>query len=1050
MAKSKKSVSTLEFSQKLVLNQYMFLQFGADNFKNLSSDLKRIELEQIDCDGVTGFLPRIIQRQGILISKDKLSEYDRNIVRHLNKVNENRNVKISLKYFQYLSLLFVEYYLDMYFNNRELLLNGLNEVVEQFNQDNPNDAISSYTEVDLNKIALWNATGSGKTILMHINYYQYLYYANKHLNNDTTIILLTPNEGLSSQHIIEFETDGIKAEVYDKNASRNIHTDSYIVQVLENSKLAEKDGDKTVAVSRFGSKNLLFVDEGHKGSSGDKWMPFRNELCKEGFSFEYSATFGQAVKASGKDELVQQYAKCILFDYSYCYFYNDGYGKDYNIINMADIQNEQNRQKYLTACLLAFYQQKKLYLDKVNSLGRFNIENPLFVFVGHTVTASNSKEDKQTLSDVADILLFFKNFSDKKEEYTGYISQVLSGNSGLLDDKRRDVFARKFIYLGSLGFTPDKIYEDVLKIVLNSNIAGAEMHISNIKGIDGEIAIRMGDNEPFGVINVGNSSELIKILKENGFEATTLDIGHSLFQTITDKDSKINLLIGSKKFTEGWNCWRVSTMGLMNVGRSEGSEIIQLFGRGVRLMGYKKSLKRSRAYKKFDDNTIDIPKYTDLLETLNVFGVRADYMQTFKDFLESENIPNGEEEMIQIDLPVIKNKEALKKKLKTLRLPDNLNYKKDAPKPIFRLIPGISIVQDCYTQLQQNTSVSTGDFESQKDECHFENNIIMLFDYNKIWLEIENYKNEKNRYNVHILKEELKKILADNSWYTIYIPKTEMEVHSFADVERLQNIAIALIKKYFDKFYVVLKGEWETPLMQYVEVDENDPNFVENDEYSVTILNPEQNEDVKVFLETLKQNVEAAKDSGKIESLTNNSNAFLWSISFTNNLYNPYLYVNGKTTEIAVSPVALVKSEYEFVDDLKSYISKKPELIENCEIFLIRNKSKKGVVFFVESGFYPDFIMWIIKDGKQYITFIDPHGMGRESLSSSKVQMFHQVKDLQKKLADESVILNSFIISPTGIQNLVEKHSKTMWNDNHVLFMQDEYIKELIEKILGD
>lgn len=94
--------------------------------------------------------------------------------------------------------------------------------------------------------------------------------------------------------------------------------------------------------------------------------------------------------------------------------------------------------------------------------------------------------------------------------------------------------------------------------------------------------------------------------------------------------------------------------------------------------------------------------------------------------------------------------------------------------------------------------------------------------------------------------------------------------------------------------------------------------------------------------------------------------------------------------------------------------------------------------------------MWIIKDGKQYITFIDPHGMGRESLSSSKVQMFHQVKDLQKKLADESVILNSFIISPTGIQNLVEKHSKTMWNANHVFFMQDEYIKELIEKILGD
>lgn len=41
-------------------------------------------------------------------------------------------------------------------------------------------------------------------------------------------------------------------------------------------------------------------------------------------------------------------------------------------------------------------------------------------------------------------------------------------------------------------------------------------------------------------------------------------------------------------------------MGLMNVGRSEGSEIVQLFGRGVRLKGFQYSLKRAyidRAYK---------------------------------------------------------------------------------------------------------------------------------------------------------------------------------------------------------------------------------------------------------------------------------------------------------------------------------------------------------------------------------------------------------------------------------------------------------------------
>ena len=61
------------------------------------------------------------------------------------------------------------------------------------------------------------------------------------------------------------------------------------------------------------------------------------------------------------------------------------------------------------------------------------------------------------------------------------------------------------------------------------------------------------------------------------------------------------VLIGSKKFTEGWSSWRVSTMGLMNVGQGEGAQIIQLFGRGVRLKGHCMSLKRS--------GKIDLPDY---------------------------------------------------------------------------------------------------------------------------------------------------------------------------------------------------------------------------------------------------------------------------------------------------------------------------------------------------------------------------------------------------------------------------------------------------------
>ena len=72
--------------------------------------------------------------------------------------------------------------------------------------------------------------------------------------------------------------------------------------VIDINKLADADGDKTVAIDSFEGNNLVLVDEGHRGSGGEVWKGYRNKLTQEGFSFEYSATFGQAIAAlTGKD-----------------------------------------------------------------------------------------------------------------------------------------------------------------------------------------------------------------------------------------------------------------------------------------------------------------------------------------------------------------------------------------------------------------------------------------------------------------------------------------------------------------------------------------------------------------------------------------------------------------------------------------------------------------------------------------------------------------------------------------------------------------------------
>src|SRR5438132_1449837 len=126
--------------------------------------------------------------------------------------------------------------------------------------------------------------------------------------------------------IRDFETAGIEAELFNKDG-RGLFA-GHAVEILDIHKINDEMGDKTIAIDAFEGNNLVLVDEGHRGASGGEegaWMRFRNALCENGFSFEYSATFGQAVK--GNPRLTALYARSTLFDYSYGYFYGDGFGK---------------------------------------------------------------------------------------------------------------------------------------------------------------------------------------------------------------------------------------------------------------------------------------------------------------------------------------------------------------------------------------------------------------------------------------------------------------------------------------------------------------------------------------------------------------------------------------------------------------------------------------------------------------------------------------------------------------------------------------------------
>ena len=69
---------------------------------------------------------------------------------------------------------------------------------------------------------------------------------------------------------------------------------------------------------------------------------------------------------------------------------------------------------------------------------------------------------------------------------------------------------------------------------------------------------------------------------------------------------------------------------------------------------------------------------------------------------------------------------------------------------------------------------------------------------------------------------------------------------------------------------------------------------------------------------------------------------------------------------LTADPPPLEESEERFVSDLRAYWeAEKDKSLAGKEIFLLRNLSRgKGVGFFEESNFYPDFILWIVDEKK--------------------------------------------------------------------------------------
>jgi len=913
--------------------------------------------------------------------------------------------KVTLRYYQILAI----YFTEVFFRNRDS---------------------KEFEDFAKSALAYWMATGSGKTMILHINVFQFIEH-NKGFK-DLEIIITTPSVNLIHQH--EREVTPL-VEYLNK-----IHRNKIRFTIDTTSALLNKADDFFDFPDNKKYQRLILVDEAHIGlgtSQKDdegEFLKLRRRLnIKHSFLFEYSATFHNL-----DSKLENEYSKSIIYDYNYNLFYRDGYGKDFYFEKInADVLLNGSLDDNL-ALNLKVIEEK---LDVFNKLDYSDIKDffsattfpdrPLIAFMGNTV-------------------------NDKKDE----------GKKG--DDELSDI-SRIVDYLANLPEGDRMKYKNLFK----NQFRGKLMLSRNPElESDDEILLSYGDGDFWGIINVGNGLKFINdyhgknVIKETSLQRANTDFKRYLFENIDKFQSPINVLIGSRKFAEGWNCFRVSVIGLINLGKTKGNKIIQIFGRGVRLKGLKNDGKRR------DLNHIEdyfALKQTDpdklkRLETLCVFSLQRSYLETFTEAVSSElEITKTFE--ISVNPSLIKLNsgdvafDTYKKDLKIFKLSKtSVDVKRVLLYPNDKKVEYEFVLEGKYQKATINNFSFSLDYRTNRNEegKNIKNTLKQVNDNHSAFINYQPFAKtmteQADESNIQLYKvgTALSEITVDD--VLAYIETIQyIDDPDELDFDFIENVNTKIVEEFVKKVRNKINWHLNSSIYQYEEELKQSTSEIKGDFIEKYTLVKSFKLSKKVGATTKQKtekelNQEIADFTKTIRDIEN----ALIIDKIGNHIYEPLLRENKLVLkdDVKLTPDKLNDGEKKFVKDFAAYIKDKPEKFKDFDVYLMRNvESLKSIGIYLNDDsevFYPDFIMWLIGKEKVYINFIDPKGqMGTKDFATEQYKEKVTIADKAtnptlpniekelKRIHKKEFSLNSFILLRDSSE--LGKIGKADWKKDNMI-----------------
>ncbi len=714
-------------------------------------------------------------------------------------------VQFAPRYAQYLALLLFVHWWQMQRLDANALLARLNGWLQKYPPEQ--EALTPFSEADLQFAAFWMATAAGKTHILHACLA--ILTEHNHHNWDR-IILITPGDALSVQHaqkLRDLNQWDVFAYPHDGDLSAMGRLPPDTVIVLDINKLSEvKKGEGvSVPTSVFkDGRNLIFVDEGHKGQKSEQslWKRLQSDLAgidspqpgHRGVLIEFSATFGQVAE---QEHAFGRYAKSVLLDYAYDRFHADHYGKDFWHVKLDGRGDAEHavQQHTLTAALLSYWHQLHTYhrVDAQLQLAEKQLEvaSPLWVLLGLSVIGGKNKSDQEQTSDVIAVLRFVATKLAEPTQLTQSISDILSikaAGGDLLPMEVRDALQSR---------QASDIAEQVLKEVFHWQ-PGDQPVFRLLRQADGELGLGLlrGDQvHYFGVVNVGDAAGLKNALFDAQLTVDDDALSGSLFAQLNNNASGLNMLIGSRRFAEGWDNYRASSLTLLRLGQGEGSLIIQMFGRVVRFAGVKRDGKRLPS----------APSAIKPLQTAYVFGLRSGYLETFLNGLYS----NGVMQTLEIECPTQINLPD-KSPLKSLRSINPEKHDFDVNLKGSGWLKGLNTVKLSLAASVVTAGLSDKGLHGDKGTLgedlteHFKT-LLPLVDRFSLYREMTQLKQQLGLWNFRFEASAIEAALHSHKYEIFGLP-TALQIKRDADVLRLQRTAATLLRRMCEAAYRKQEG----------------------------------------------------------------------------------------------------------------------------------------------------------------------------------------------------------------------------------------------------